>query len=380
MTQPSGSKLPALTGIRIFAALAVYMSHIGAPAGSPRLITTFFEAGYAGVTLFFVLSGFVLTLNYFDGFRHLNPRAGYDYFVARFARIYPPYVLVLFCLVVLDYASGQSIEGWWRNALAIQAWDPNLAHAYSFDGPSWSISVEFFLYACFPLLVPLLARPRHPHTTLVVAIGVAAGMLAIAALFAVTGRSGLPWEDPGSAHRWLYRMPLTRLGDFTLGILAARLYIQTQGREVVKGLGSPLALGAAIVGLGLMVWPGLLFSSWSWDVAYAIPAAAFIFGLAVAPQGLPARVLSLSFLVLLGEASYAFYLVHAPVIDFLGGGQWGDSASITAVVLEGLMLGLILAMAVGLYMTFERPARTYIRRVLLTRRIPSKPTADPVPP
>ena len=38
----------------------------------------------------------------------------------------------------------------------MQAWDGNLVHLFSFDPPSWSISVEFFLYACFPLLAPLV--------------------------------------------------------------------------------------------------------------------------------------------------------------------------------------------------------------------------------
>lgn len=380
----STPRLPALTGIRILAALAVYLSHIGPPHGSPALLTTFFASGYAGVTLFFVLSGFVLAINYYNRMRHLSLRAGYDYFVARFARIYPLYILILFYVVVRDHAFDESIAGWWRNALAIQAWDPNLAHAYSFDGPSWSISVEFFLYACFPFLLPLLGRLRRPSTTLLVAVGVAAAMLAVAGLFAIAGWASLPWEDPNSAHRWLYRLPLSRLGDFTLGILAALLYLQTRGRRTVERLGQPLAIGSAIAGVGLMAWPALLFTSWSWDVAYAIPAAVFIFGLASAPASLPARVVSVPFVVLLGEASYAFYLIHAPAIGFLGAGQWANSMSATNLVFEALSLGAILALAVGLHITFEGPARTYIRRAFSWRKRPppvgTEPTGDPVAP
>jgi len=360
----STPKLPALTGVRILAALAVYASHIGPPVGSPAFLAAFFSSGYAGVTVFFVLSGFVLAVNYFERFSHLNPRVGYDYFVARIARIYPLYILILFYFVVRQHAFGASIDGWWRNTLAIQAWDPNLAHAYSFDGPSWSISVEFFLYACFPLLVPLLGRLRNPRGVVLAAAGVAISMAGLAALFTFTGRAGLPWEDPGSAHRWLYRMPLTRLGDFTLGMLGALLYAQTRKSKAIERAGAPLTIGAMVAVLALMAWPALLFTGWSWDVAYAIPAAIFIFGLAAAPASLPARVLSLPFLVLLGEASYAFYLVHAPGIDFLGGGQWANSISATTIVLEALTLGAILALAVGLHITFEGPARTYLRRAL----------------
>lgn len=370
-------KLPALTGIRIFAALAVYASHIGPPHGSPAFLATFFASGYAGVTVFFVLSGFVLAINYFDRLRRPNVRATYDYCVARFARIYPLYILVLFYFVVREHAFGESIDGWWRNAFAIQAWDPNLAHAYSFDGPSWSISVEFFLYACFPFLVPLLGRLRRPRTTVLVAGGVATGMLALAGLFAIAGWASLPIEDPGSAHRWLYRMPLTRLGDFTLGILAARLYMQTRGQGLQERWGQLLVIGSMLVGVGLMAWPTLLLSSWSWDVAYALPAAVFIFGLALAPVSLPARALSLPFVVLLGEASYAFYLIHAPAIGLLGAGQWASAMSVTTVAFEALTLGAILALAVGLHVTFEDPARSYIRRVFSRQRSPEPPPSRP---
>lgn len=377
-------RLPALTGIRILAALAVYASHVGAPPGAPEFVVTFFASGYNGVTLFFVLSGFVLAINYFDGFRHPSGGKLFNYSVARFARIYPLYLLLLLYFVVRQQALGESSDGWWANALAIQAWSPDLTTAYSFDPPSWSICVEFFLYACFPLLVPLLARLRKPRATLVAAAGVVVAMLALVVVFVIAGWGSLPWTDPGSAHRWLYRTPLTRLGDFVLGILAARLYVQTRGNPRVEQWGAPLAVAAMLVGIGLMAWPELLFTAWSWDVAYALPAAVFIFGLAIAPASLPARALSLPFLVLLGEASYAFYLVHAPAISLFGGAQWATVTSVSTVASEAMMLGAIICLSVGLHVTFEGPARTYIKRAFAWRpksaRAAGRPASEPASP
>lgn len=373
-------KLPALTGIRILAALAVYASHVGPPAGAPAFVKNFFFSGYSGVTLFFVLSGFVLAINYGSLSR---PNAGglYSYFVARFARVYPLYVLILFYFVVRQHALGESIDGWWRNALAIQAWDPNLDHAYSFDAPSWSISVEFFLYACFPLLIPLAVRLQRPRSVLIAAAAIVAGMAALAGWFVFAGMGDLPYTDPDSAHRWLYRTPLTRLGDFTLGILVAILYLQTKGRQWTRRIGPPLVLVATAMTILLMCWEDLALTPWSWDLAYAVPALAFIFGLAVAPLSWPARALSLPFMVLLGEASYAFYLVHQPALAFFGGGSWGVNASPTTFVFEALTLGAIMALAIGLHVGVERPARTYIRRVLAWRRrparVPARPASEP---
>lgn len=118
-----------------------------------------------------------------------------------------------------------------------------------------------------------------------------------------------------------------------------------------------------------MAWPGLLFSAWSWDVAYAVRATLLIFGLATAPRGGVARFLSIPAIVLLGEASYAFYLVHFPMLGYLGAGAWQQVMTPTEAVLELMILGAILALAVGLHVGFELPARRYLRRLLSRPRV-----------
>jgi peptidoglycan/LPS O-acetylase OafA/YrhL len=317
-----------------------------------------------GVTLFFVLSGFVLAINYFDTMRRPSARATWQFAVARLARIYPLYILVLLYILVRHHAFVESTAGWWQHVLTIQAWNPNVFQAFNFNGPGWSVGVEVFLYACFPLLVPLLARVRTPRATLILASAVVLAMTALTAWFAATGRGDLSYANPESAHRWLYVTPLTRLGDFLLGILAARLYIHTRAGGRLARAGGPLAIICAAVILALMAWPANLFSAWSWDVAYAVPSAVLIFALASAPRGALARVLSLPLLILLGECSYAFYLVHQPALGYLDGGRWQTMMSGSTVIFELLTLLAILCLAIGLHVAIERPARVYIRRLL----------------
>ena len=357
------TRLPALTGLRIFAALAVYASHVGPPHGVSSGLKAFFESGYMGVTLFFILSGFVLTINYFDRLLHPTAQAIQRFAVARFARIYPLYILILFYILVRQHAFGGSIGGWWEHVLMVQAWDTNLAQTYNFDGPAWSLSVELFLYASFPILVLILARLRTTRIVLLAVTSIALAMTALTTWFVLTNRAQLPWVNPQSAHHWLYVIPITRLGDFALGILTARLYVQLRDSTPITRAGGPLTVVATLVIVALMAWPANVYSAWSWDIAYAIPGIALIFGLAIAPSSVPARLLSLPALVLLGESSYAFYLIHQPGLEYFDAGRWAVALSMTTVLYEALTLGAIICLAIGLHIAVERPARLYIRRL-----------------
>lgn len=357
-------KLPGLTGLRILAALAVYASHIPPPHGAPEVVGSFFQSGYMGVTLFFTLSGFVLAINYFERLRRFSARAIWDFAGARFARIYPLYILILFYIFVHGHAFGESLSGWWEHVLVLQAWSSNVYHVFNFNGPAWSVSVEIFLYACFPLLALALAWLRRPWALLGTGTVVVLAMAALTHWFVSSGRGTLPWTDPESSHRWLYLMPVTRLGDFTLGILAARLYMDAGARARVRQFGGPLVVVTMLAIVALMGWPANLDSAWSWDLAYVVPGVALIFGLAVAPRSIPARVLSLPVIVLLGESSYAFYLIHQRALEYFGAGRWAAATSVTTILYEALTLGAILCLAVGLHVMVERPARLYIRRLL----------------
>lgn len=362
MTRPA-PRIDALTGLRIFPALAVLLSHMGdAPAGGP-FVNAFMDAGYAGVTIFFVLSGFVLAHNYFDRFaEQLSLRLLRSYCAARLARVYPLYFIVLVWVSVpeLVSAEGARLRAWLRHALAMQAWASNVHSAYAFNPPGWSISVELFLYACFPVLVPILARwVRTPRRTLGALVTVGLAMASAAVCFIAFGHADLPWTEPGSAHRWLYRNPACRLGDFLLGVLAARLLAQRGGAPLAGAQWLAAASGASIV--CLMCWPRHVYTAPSWDFSYAVPATALIFSLAAAPTSAPARALSTRPLLFLGEASYALYLCHWYVLTRLLPSDIAPSHWLSSR-LEASAWALVLAAA--LHIAIERPCRALLRRML----------------
>lgn len=361
MRRRAAPKLPALTGLRILAAFAVYFAHIGPPRGAPAPVATLMETGYVGVTVFFVLSGFVLAINYFDAMGRLDAATTWRYAVARLARIYPLYLVVLF-LVLVDWSShGRTIGAWWEHVLMVQAWDPDQSRALAYNGVAWSVSVEALLYASLPLLVPVLARLQRARSLLITGLAVIVVLAALAAWFTATGRASLPWANPSSAFRWLYRTPLTRLGDFMLGIIAARLWVLWRAHPRAGRVGGALALvGGAGIGAQMM-WPGELYTAWSWDLAYAVPTAALLLGLALAPAGMLARGLSTRVMVLLGESSYAFYLIHRQVIYHTLANHWRGQLSVHTFARELIIFLGVLAAAIALHLLFERPLRRAIR-------------------
>lgn len=365
---PARPHLHALTGLRIFAALAVYASHVRVPEASPDWLEAMQENGSAGVTFFFVLSGFVLTLNYFD--RLGTRRQQWTYAVARFARIYPLYLVVLAWPTVHMWAEGALPKrALLQHLLLVQTWDPDINVAMGFVGPAWSISVEVFLYATLPFLIPLVRLLDRRTWTLVawILIGLVA-ITAAAVLFEYVGRGALPATDPASSHRWLYRTPLSRLGDFLVGILAARLYLRLRSRRMAAPLGGWLISGSIVGTAVVSAQPTLMFSTWAMDAAYAPLATALVLGLALAPRHPVGRLLALPVIVFLGEASFAFYLSHTMVIVLVGAGQWVDGVSPRSLALEAVNLALAVIIAIGLYTGVERPARGRVVRLLDPQR------------
>ena len=190
-------------------------------------------------------------------------------------------------------------------------------------------------------------------------------MAALVVLFHVISYDSLPTADPASAHRWLYRSPLTRIGDFILGICGAVIYARERDSvRLVKA--APLVAAAMSVSIVvLMAIPRLLNSAPSYDLAYAVPGAVLILALALAPGRGVARVLGSVAFVALGELSYAFYLIHVPVggqVHSLGVSGEGFTARGVTVLLVCVVI--LIGLSWLLHVSFERPARVFLRRRL----------------
>lgn len=351
-------KYDALTGLRWFAALAVVLRHNLPPANS--VLYPFFANGYSGVTVFFVLSGFVIAFRYLEQFRRPSRQIFWNYVVARFARIYPSYIVVLILVGLLF-----GFPDFWvtlSHFLVIQTWSGNSDVAYALNGPGWSVGVEFFLYLIFPILAIWLTR-KFKYVWL--GFTIAFLVVSIVTFYFSTGdRLILSENDPNSPWRWIYRNPIFRIGDFLQGMMIAVLLangrIANKSRRFAASCG-----GLAIVWiLVAMSNAGTIGSAVSMDLLYSVPTSLLIYSLVAPADHLVKRILSSSTFVWLGEISFAVYLVHVPlgskIKQFvkveLFFGNWMTELFFTIVA--SIIGGAIL------HYTIERPLQIILRRWL----------------
>jgi peptidoglycan/LPS O-acetylase OafA/YrhL len=408
--------VPALTGLRFLAAFAVLLAHglaaIVADNAPPQgAVYWLMQASGFGMTLFFVLSGFVIHYNYARLVTDGRLRGIAAFLWARFARLYP---LLLLMLLVYMLVSQRHVAYWTGrpeeiNAifqalpyflLSIQSWIYELIGGGALidairggSPPTWSISTEWFFYFAYPLIAWLILRARAPATILLV-VGIwcvlwtsfSTGLYdrtpqinawAVGHFGPVAGMQN--HED--SFVRWLlYITPYLRIGEFVLGAMTAQLYIALQSRDVTrreKTLGGAMFWTAALSVL-LVTYveyspdvPMTIFRKMSMNFALA-PSVALLVFCAARYQSAASRLLTSRPSIALGEASYSIYLVHSIVlisaVKLTGSAVHGTAYNIVKLI---LLMAIVVAISLLLYAYYEAPARSWLRRRWGSRSAPA---------
>ena len=381
-------RIKSLTAARFVAAIWVVFYHFSHVSKStPLFVKNFVSLGFIGVGFFFVLSGFVLTYIY-------APRVGQfktkNFFVARFARIYPVYFLSFVLAAVpllLDRSQHHPLPTHLQvklpaYLLMVQSWLPWYGH--ELNGAAWTLSVEVLFYALFPLALPLIVRMNRRSA--LIGLGVAALLALIAPTLAVlSGANSSTGGFDGNLFRFF---PLIHVPTFLFGAFLAIVY---EG-DRAEGRYAKWALPLGIVLLTLVVaFNRIWFYYFLHDGGLLIPFGLIIYGMA-AREGIGGRAKVPRLLILLGDASYGVYILQFPVFAWLNAivkraihSQVGiDMNSPIAVVAYACFLS---GLCVLIYSYFELPARRAIRslsqgrqnRIVDAERAPASPPPPPPP-
>jgi peptidoglycan/LPS O-acetylase OafA/YrhL len=362
--QADALHIPSLDGLRAFAIAVVFVAH----AGLSRFIP-----GHFGVTVFFFLSGFLITTLLRIEFEKTGAVSIRNFYLRRVLRIFPPFYLVLLLATALTVAGPLggpplSLEGlgaqvfyltnYW--VVAQGWWAGHAPGTWIF----WSLAVEEHFYLFFPLLYLLLLRlvPSRRRQALVL-LGLCALVLA--------WRCVLVFHFHTIKER-TYIATDTRIDSILFGCVLAVLANPVLDRprfsdDWWKFIALPFSVLALLLSLAIR-------DPWfQQSVAYTIQGVALapVFVVAIRfPGWLAFAVLNWGWVRFLGVLSYSLYLLHTTVL-------FGVDRYLPAPELaQGVAGGLVsVGLAVGIYYAVEKPAARLRRRLSRTGARP-----QPVPP
>jgi peptidoglycan/LPS O-acetylase OafA/YrhL len=319
--------VPEFDGLRAVAVLLVM-------AGHAQLIG-FADGGLVGVTIFFVLSGYLITgILIADGARKITQLG--PFYARRAARLLPAVAILLATTSVVALASGT----WSQVATGVVSAALYVANFVDASGANmgplehtWSLATEEQFYFVWPALLLLLGRSRR------LVIVVIVGIVAIALMRAVSATDDRTlWS--------IFHLPITRADALLVGCGAQLLRIRRPHRA--------LAL-VAMSFLTLIVVAGLAPATTIRYLLLPVALAAVVILLAR-----PA-ILGLRPFVAIGRISYGLYLWHYPL----------------AVVFGPIGILAAFPIAASSFVLVEHPLREAVRSRL--RRTPFSPTAPPEP-
>jgi peptidoglycan/LPS O-acetylase OafA/YrhL len=356
--------IDALTGLRGVAALWVFLFHAekfarGVGSDAYDVVAAVGAAGYLGVDIFFVLSGFILAYNYAESRLHEGARRYGEFLCKRLARIYPVHLCALLLLLALQGGFGLfdltfikpaqlGLDGLLATLTLTHGWSLPIEPTWNLV--SWSISCEWAAYLVLPWIALLASRLQSRA----LAYALIPALFVLLALFVVSH----PMK--GTMAFGLPRIA----AEFTAGVVLYRVWTL---RKYEQGPGFDLLALAGI--LALIPFGDLLARGPDVKAPLVfLPAfaCALVYGLA-AGTGPITRALGSAAATFAGRISYSFYLLHGLILDACTAGLKGSDLA------DGRLAGLVVVLAAlvtttllsaGVYRWCEVPARHAMIRML----------------
>lgn len=354
----------ALTGVRGVAAAVIVVYHFGDVQLATGGTGAFFRIpyGYLLVDMFFMLSGYVMGLNYRETFRHLTGKVFANFMLKRVARLYPAYFVIgLFYLAKI--AAGLSGEklgmysawDWFGNLFMLSGWG---LYIFPVIGVAWAASAEMGSYIVLPLLMPW-TQSRQRWVALSAVVAALIGIYEVS----ITGRgSGGPLDVVNGNSFY----PLLRaICGFALGLAIYRFgdlvdHLSGAVQDILV-----VALPIAIIAIGIADASDRLM------YLFFIPLVAVL-----SRDGRMAQLLFGNALVYrLGIISYSIYLIHPLFISFavrtwrLNGQQ--EWVYVAAALVAFVVIYLLAEVS---YRLVEMPGRRAIVSLFAPKR-PAVPAA-----
>ncbi|WNS42316.1 acyltransferase [Paenibacillus sp. MMS20-IR301] len=339
--QLGSTRLAGADGIRAIACLSVILHHLSQKLAMPlqkpwlQEVQSVLLLGNSGVSLFFLLSGFLLSFPFWSAYLTNEPYPSIrTYTVRRAARIMPGFYVSFLVSLLLVWRLDIPVDFLWRRTITGLTFTSGFHYTTFFpselNGPLWSISFEVFCYMLMPLFMALLfviSKRRSFGKAILFWVAVFGLMLAANLLIhhwlTPSGQNrGWQYGQIGGAKFWMPNYnPVGFFGHFSIGILTAGIMIAMMQRgaaiERLRKLGLFDAAGAAALALaGLLIWRMRHQGEFDFSLQqqpYFFPVYAMLFGIVLlsAPFSLIiGRLLDNRFFRFTATISFGLYIWH----------------------------------------------------------------------
>ncbi|WP_120501097.1 acyltransferase family protein [Roseovarius sp. EL26] len=347
LSEPSHASLSYrrdIDGLRAIAILLVCIFHFKLlPIGN---------AGFIGVDVFFVISGFLITRIITSGLE-ANSFSLKEFYYRRIRRLYPALLVVLLTYLLAGYVlflpalfDELAIETFFSSIYAINIYLWKDVDYFGFHAHSrpllhmWSLAVEEQFYLFYPVMLMVLARltKGHPRTLLIWMTMLTLGSF-------IFGWLASDWKPQAA----FYLLP-TRAWELLAGGVLALILSRYTVSETLARLAGPVAI--VLLAMALLIHhPNIAFPGW-YAALPVMAAVLFIIG-GTESSAWVTRGLSIGPMVFFGKISYPLYLVHWPIKIILQ-----DSLEEFTLIWRCIGFALSVLLAWGIYALVETPIRT----------------------
>jgi peptidoglycan/LPS O-acetylase OafA/YrhL len=345
---------PALTGLRAIAAYMVFCHHFN-PISKLFLsgfVYEFFNEFHVGVTLFFVLSGFLITNRYFE-LPKINLK---KYLLNRFARIYPMYFLLssltfLVSIFLYKQNSWKDLQVYFLNITLLKGYFDNIK--FSGIGQGWSLTVEEFFYLFAPLFF-IFVKKSKIYLFLLPLFFVATGIILVC-FFEQKEGFGFMKSIPFMFDFTFFGRCIEFFIGMTLALFLKKIPVFNHFNYTFFGIVSfvfwifLLSVQKTPTGFGTDCVFGKIINNLLLPVFGIVP---LFIGL-ILERNWISKFLSSKIMQLLGKSSYVFYLIHLGIFYKLFDKFFGN------LLIIFILLNII---SILMYKLLEEPINRFFRR------------------
>ena len=309
-------KIDSLQVLRAGAFLGIFLNHA----------EYFIKWPVLGVSIFFVMSGFLMTYRYEPVEFAVSLKNNFSFSWNKIKKLYPLHILTMICQVILVIITWTSedikistiidlIGKIVLNVMLMQTWIPHSSVNVSLNGVAWYLSVTFFLYFMFPWIKKIVEQEKISKLCTVCGVIMAGEVITCIPFIMFLGK-----DSP--IYIWfMYCFPIFRLGDFFVGCVLKRIYFETNLRKigVVKGTTYEV-LAVLFTGLVFILLKKeynsiVAIALHNWTTVYILISAVWVL-LFAANKGLITKLLYNKLTMYVGNISVYAFLIHYVITQY----------------------------------------------------------------